>query len=101
MVTIPKFIRMSKLFLQAVPDEIDLELLKNNIGALENVQAVSHFHLWSIDGQQHMMSLTVTTSFDYVYTHEKIKSAIRKIAIAYSISHITIEILVDPDRVIQ
>lgn len=100
-VTIPEFIRISKLFLQAVPETVDAEKLRNSIQHLDHVQVISHFHIWSTDGQQHMMSLTVTTDSDSEFTQEKIKQGIRKIALEYHISHITIEILYDPEKLIQ
>lgn len=100
-VTIPEFIRISKIFLQAVPENVDAEKLRNRIQMLNHVQVISHFHIWSTDGQQHMMSLTVTTDSDSEKTQEKIKQGIRRIALEYHISHITIEILYDPDKLIQ
>lgn len=100
-VTFPEFLRISKIFLQAVPDEIDTEKLHHEIVAIDDVQMISHFHIWSTDGQQHMMSLTVTTSLETNREQERIKQAIREIVIEYEISHITIEILYDPEHIIQ
>lgn len=99
--TIPEFINVSKLFLQAVPDSIDSDKLRNRIENLDNVQVISHFHIWSTDGQQHMMSLTVTTNSDNEKDQESIKQSIRQIALEDDISHITIEVLYDPDYLIK
>jgi len=100
-VTIPEFYRISKIFLQAVPEDIDLEELREEIEKLDYVHVISHFHIWSTDGEQHMMSLTVTTNAESKHTHESIKQDIRRIVLEYDISHITIEILYDPDQVIK
>lgn len=100
-VTLPEFLRISKIFLQAVPDEVDPNLLRNKIHELDHVQALSHFHIWSTDGQQHMMSLTVTTDADSEIVQENIKQNIRHIILEYNISHITIEVLYDPKQVIK
>ena len=97
----PEFLRISKIFLQAVPDEVDPNLLRNKIHELDHVQALSHFHIWSTDGQQHMMSLTVTTDADSEIVQENIKQNIRHIILEYNISHITIEVLYDPKQVIK
>lgn len=99
--TIPEFFRISKIFLQAVPSTIDPEKLKENIQELEHVQALSHFHIWSTDGNEHMMSLTVTTGSKAEGVVEKIKQDIRKVVLEYHISHITIEVLYDPEQLIK
>jgi cobalt-zinc-cadmium efflux system protein len=100
-VTIPEFFRIGKIFLQAVPEGIDTDELHDNIQNIDNVQAISHFHIWSTDGRQHMMSITVTTSSESKVEHEKIKQHIRNIVLEDNISHITIELLYDPDHVIK
>lgn len=99
-VTLPEFIRISKIFLQAVPDEIDTEKLHHEIMAINKIQKISHFHIWSTDGQQHMMSLTVTTGVEKNRAQERIKQKIREIVFEYNISHITIETLYDPEQLI-
>lgn len=100
-VTIPEFLRVSKIFLQAVPDNIDTEKLYCEIKDIESVQMISHFHLWSTDGQEHMMSLTITTTLESNKRREEIKQKIREIIVRYEISHVTIEILYDPERIIK
>lgn len=99
--TLPEFLRISKLFLQAVPDAVDPDKLRNRIEALERVQVISHFHIWSTDGEQHMMSLTVTTNSENEKSQESIKQDIRRIALEDNITHITIEVLYDPDFLIK
>lgn len=100
-VTIPEFLRISKIFLQAVPETIDADKLRESIQQLDGVNAISHFHIWSTDGQQHMMSLTITTTSESKQIQEGIKQEIRKIVLEHNISHITIEVLYDPDKLIE
>lgn len=99
--TIPEFLRISKIFLQAVPDNINVKNLRKKIQETDNVRALSHFHIWSTDGKQHMMTLTVTTDSNSDSEQDKIKQTIRKIVMEYDISHITIELLYDPKRLIN
>lgn len=99
--TIPEFFRISKIFLQAVPDNIDTDKLRKKIMEIECVHAISHFHIWSTDGKQHMMTLTIATDSDSDPIQEKIKQSIRKIVLKYDISHITIEVLYDPNQLIN
>lgn len=100
-VTLPEFYRISKIFLQAVPSGIDINELKNRIQQLDNVNVLSHFHIWSTDGEQHMMTLTVTTDQDSLHIREEIKINIRRIVLEHNISHITIEVLYDPQHLIK
>lgn len=100
-VTLPEFFRISKIFLQAVPEDIDTDKLREKIQAIDNIQMLSHFHIWSTDGNQHMMTLTVTTDVNTEKVQEQIKLNIRKIVLKYDISHITIEVLYDPNQLIK
>lgn len=100
-VTIPEFLRISKIFLQAVPGNIDTEKLHHEIKGIDGIQMLSHFHIWSTDGQQHMMSLTVTTNLRENREQERIKQTIRELVVEYGISHITIEMLYDPEELIK
>lgn len=99
--TLPEFFRISKIFLQAVPDNIDVNTLRKEINKIDHIQAISHFHIWSTDGKQHMMTVTVTTDSDSDNIHEQMKQNIRKVMLNYDISHITIEILYDPNQLIS
>lgn len=100
-VTFPEFFRISKIFLQAVPENVDPNVFREEIQALADIQAISHFHIWSTDGQQHMMTLTVTTAQPSDKEQEKIKQQIRQIALKYAITHITVEVLYDPQYLIK
>lgn len=100
-VTFPEFIRISKIFLQAVPEEINTKELYNKIRDLDGVEMISHFHIWSTDGEQHMMSLTVTTDLKTNREQDQIKQKIRELVVNEKISHITIEILYDPEQLIR
>lgn len=99
--TFPEFFRISKIFLQAVPDNIDTNKLRNKIEAIDHILVISHFHIWSTDGNQHMMTLTATTDTDSDAIQEQIKQNIRLTVLEYDISHITIEILYDPKQFIN
>ncbi|NLJ57468.1 MAG: cation transporter [Tissierellia bacterium] len=99
--TLPEFINISKVFLQAVPSDIDTKLLRRKIESIPGVNAISHFHIWSTDGKQHMMSITVTTDSSSIEEHVLIKQAIQQIVIEYNIYHVTVEILYDPKKLIR
>lgn len=78
------------LFLQAVPEEIDLKGLEESIRAHKGVADLHDLHTWSIDGQHHILSVHVvqSSSGDTV----ALKTEIREIAAKYGKFHVTIEV---------
>ncbi|HMQ51860.1 MAG TPA: cation diffusion facilitator family transporter [Anaerolineae bacterium] len=47
------------IFLQAVPEGVDLKQLVAKIQKIDAVQSTHHTHAWSLDGQHHVMSTHV------------------------------------------
>lgn len=80
-----------ELFLEKVPDGIDIERIKAEITALEGVKGVEGFHLLSTDGLTHFASLQVSVSED---TAER-KEQIRRVLQAQGIAQITLEMNVE------
>ena len=81
------------VFLQAVPDEISIEDVENRIRNIEHVRNVHHTHVWSLDGEQNVLSIHLivdetTTRQDLV----KIKQIINALSNDFGISHTTVEI---------
>ena len=81
------------VFLQAVPDEISIEDFENRIRNIENVKDVHHTHVWSLDGEQNILSVHLivdqTTSRENLV---KIKQTINALSIDFGIHHTTVEI---------
>jgi|TARA_R110001599_G_scaffold353749_1_gene596317 cobalt-zinc-cadmium efflux system protein len=81
-----------RLFLQAVPDK----QLQNQIEAilkdLTGVEEVHHFHLWSLDGEHHVLTahLVLSRSID-VAEHLNLKQTIAKKLKSFDLEHTTIE----------
>ncbi len=48
--------RTSAVFLQAAPEELDLEALDHNLAALPGVLSTHHTHVWSLDGEHHVLT---------------------------------------------
>ena len=81
------------LFLQAVPENIDLKQLKKNILVLDKVNSLHHTHVWSLDGEHHVLSTHVVIENDT--SREEIlaiKGAIQHLGASLHLEHITIEI---------
>lgn len=50
------------VFLQIAPPEIDARLLKRELEALPGVGEICDFHVWSLDGERHVLTLHVRVS---------------------------------------
>jgi cobalt-zinc-cadmium efflux system protein len=81
------------LFLQAVPENVDLEELENQLRAIEEVESIHHTHVWSMDGEHHVLSTHIVvneqTSKDDVRC---IKEAINSVSRELNFVHTTVEI---------
>ena len=81
-----------KIFMQSVPDDKMLEDIRNRLTSLQHVNAAHHLHLWSLDGEKHV--LTAHLEIDHMITAEDqmlIKQAINNQLAGYSLAHTTIE----------
>jgi cobalt-zinc-cadmium efflux system protein len=81
-----------RLFLQAVPDkQLHNDILKQLID-LQHVEDIHHFHLWSLDGEHHVLSahfvLAQQIDFD---TQASIKAELAKRLKSFNLAHTTIE----------
>ncbi|HHT04141.1 MAG TPA: cation transporter [Bacteroidales bacterium] len=76
-----------KILLQAVPGDVDIEKMKQDIGKIENLISIHDFHIWSQDGESHVMTLHAVADKDQLIIKEKI----REIAQTYDVSHVTVE----------
>jgi len=47
------------LFLQAVPENFNLDEVKTKLLAMEHVHSLHHTHLWSMDGEHHVLTTHV------------------------------------------
>jgi cobalt-zinc-cadmium efflux system protein len=80
------------LFLQGVPDSIHPEDVESFIVHIHNVMAVHHLHIWSLDGEHHV--LTAHVVLENSATREdmiEIKSSIHTFAKKQHIIHTAIE----------
>jgi cobalt-zinc-cadmium efflux system protein len=81
------------LFLQAVPEAIELSAIEREIRSLPDVKSTHHTHVWSLDGEHHILTTHVVMRGDV--TREQVlqtKEAIRELASRMNLVHTTIEI---------
>lgn len=81
------------LFLQGSPVDFDLDKLNARIDELDAVKSFHDFHLWSLDGEQHVFSIHLVISKDNsVDDLIKLKKNIREILKEFEVERCTIEI---------
>ena len=85
--------RTVKLFLQASPDIELHEKIQRQICALNPVENLHHVHFWSLDGENHVLTMHVVVrdSMD-VDEQKRLKESIADILSPYPLSHTTIEL---------
>ena len=76
------------LFLDKIPDNIDIGEIKKCIYEIDGVIDVHHIHIRSVDGQSNTASLHVVTDEDPYEVKEKVRHAL----LEKEIGHVTIEI---------
>ena len=83
-------IKSIQVLLQKTPDNFDVLEFKRHILAINGVDDVEDFHVWSLDGIDSVMSLKVKITFDGNVS--EIKKEIYNISNKYHIVDITIEV---------
>ncbi len=87
------FKKILKIFLQAVPSDLSIEEIEELIINETEVITVHHTHLWSLDGENNLLSTHIVVE-DEVNNIEinNIKERIRDILSNHNINHVTIEV---------
>ncbi len=81
-----------KIFLQSVPDNEMLDEIRHKLTSLDHINAVHYLHLWSLDGERHV--LTAHLEIDHMISandQKLIKQEITKRLAHFSLAHTTIE----------
>jgi cobalt-zinc-cadmium efflux system protein len=76
------------IMLQATPDSVDIDELEEKIKTLDGVISIHDLHLWTLDGESHIMTLHVVS---YDADNEELKHKIIETAEPFHIDHVTIE----------
>lgn len=98
--TWPMFVDTVEVFLEATPSELNAEEIERKILEIPEVDALSHLHMWSIDGEENVVTVTVSVSDESAEVHERVKEQIRDIVSPYNMSHSTIEVIIDKDKLL-
>lgn len=84
--------KVLRLFLQAVPESINVSAIEEEIKALDKVKDIHHTHIWSLDGEQHVLTTHVVLCLDAKKEEIRvIKHKIREFTERYGLAHTTVE----------
>jgi len=88
------------IFLEGVPSHVDLDRLEEDILKIDDVHAVTHLHIWSIDGEENAMNVTLFVKTGDQRRIESIKEEVRSLTSELRVSHSTIEIISDLKKIV-
>jgi cobalt-zinc-cadmium efflux system protein len=81
-----------RLFAQATPDnELSLQV-KQALSSIEQVQSLHHFHMWSLDGDKHVVSAHIKLNSSDTASHIPVKREISALLKPFNIHHTTFEL---------
>ena len=81
------------LFLQGVPENIDIDEIDQRLRSIPDVESTHHTHVWSLDGEQHVLTTHIVV--DECLSKEAIvcvRSDLQSLLSSLDFSHSTIEI---------
>jgi cobalt-zinc-cadmium efflux system protein len=81
------------LFLQTVPEQVDIQGIISEFNSIDGVLDSHHTHIWSLDSQSHVLSTHLVVNDDLSSDDLiKVKKKARDVVKDMQIEHITIEL---------
>ena len=90
---IPRFWSTLKIFLDAVPEGVDIKQVKSNLEQLDHVASINQLNLWTMDGLE--KNAIVHVCLKEIEQMEVCKESIRTLLKNYGFQNITIEVDAD------
>ena len=87
---IPRFWSTLKIFLDAVPEGVDIKQVKNDLEQLDNVASINQLNLWTMDGLE--KNAIVHVCLKRMEQMEVCKEAIRALLKERGFQNVTIEV---------
>jgi cobalt-zinc-cadmium efflux system protein len=87
------FKKVTGIFMQAVPKEINYNHIENSISKIVDIKEVHDIHIWSLDGEFNVASLHLVLQKELGnYNIEDVKKKVRMVFLTEGIVHVTIEL---------
>jgi len=85
------FLNSWRVLLQKVPNDIDSNILRNELLAINHLDEINGLHLWSLDGIDSVLTIKIT--IDDIGKYGEVKKEICDIASKYHIVDVTVEVV--------
>ena len=86
-------LKTGRLFAQGTPNANTVDTITQSLQSLDKVESVHHLHLWSLDGEQHVLTAHVRAHpLESLEDYSNLKGTIRTLLLNQDIAHTTIEI---------
>lgn len=87
-----------KLFFQGTPDSSSAAQIRNTLLSVPEVMNVHHLHLWSLDGEHHVLTAHVkVATLNDAMDYSQLKTRLRDSLAVHHLAHTTIEIELDEE----
>ena len=81
-----------KIFLQATPENVDMETIRNEIKQLEEIADVHDMHVWTLDGTYHVLTAhLVLRDNRRIKELAKVRGQVNRLLKEHRIDHITVQ----------
>lgn len=81
-----------QLFLQATPDKVLPTKISEAMLKLQSVKDIHHLHLWSLDGEHHVLTAHLVVDVNDISSQKKLKEQIALVLKDFKLAHTTIEL---------
>lgn len=81
-----------RLFAQATPDKDLSRKVKQALCGIEQVQSLHHFHMWSLDGDKHVVSAHIKLVTSDAHVYNSVKREISTLLQPFDLYHTTFEL---------
>lgn len=86
------------IFLQGVPEDIDIEEIESKLLAIPNIASLHHLHVWSLEGDHHVFTTHIKLKDINVFQQLlEVKKQVKIVLKQYNFDHYTIETELDKE----
>ncbi len=95
---VPQALGAMRIFMESVPDDINIEKLEKDLLALPSVHGLSHLHVWSMDGEVNNFAVTLFADADTPDKQRRLRDRVRWLVSPFHVHCSTVEINYDPEK---
>ncbi|MCG8600525.1 MAG: cation diffusion facilitator family transporter [Verrucomicrobiales bacterium] len=92
--------KVGRVFLQTAPEGFDFGEFQQKVLALPEVESLHHPHSWSLDGEEHVLTMHIVRTSDPAEDVE-LKNRIRAMLDGTGFSHVTLEMEAPEDLAVE